>query len=205
MRHERERREKQKMRLLREQRLDRGAAALVRDVHHARAGEAAEKLAREVMRAADADRRVIQRPRSCLRILNQLGYGAHRDPCVHHQHQRQRSDHAHRIEIQRRVERRLRRRVRADGERDVAHEQRVAVGGTLDERVGGDIPRGARPVLHHDRLAERFLQLHAQHARDDVRRAAGGEPDQHADRLGRKCLRRRGERNEEQHHDQMDD
>ena len=52
VRHERERGQEKQMRFLREQRLDRGAAAFVGHVHHLRAGEAAQELARKMVRAA---------------------------------------------------------------------------------------------------------------------------------------------------------
>jgi hypothetical protein len=117
---------------------------------------------------------------------------------VDHQHEGQRGDHADRVEILHRIERRLRRCVRADGERHVAHQQRIAVGRTLRQRIGRDVARGAGAVLDHDRLAEPVLQLRAQHARDDVGRPAGGKAHQHANRFGRKGLRRRSEGNEHQ-------
>ena len=65
--------------------------------------------------------------------------------------------------------------------RRLRREQRVAVGLGLRHRLGAEIAPGARPVLHHERLAPHLRQPVRDHARDDVDAAAGrgGHDDLH--------------------------
>jgi hypothetical protein len=58
--------------------------------------------------------------------------------------------------------------------------------------VAGEIAVRARPVLHHDRLAEARAQRLTQRAGDEVGRAARRERHQQADRPRGIWLRRRG-------------
>ena len=71
------------------------------------------------------------------------------------------------------------------------HQQRVAVGRRLRDRVGADIAAGARAVFHDDRLAERLRHLVADRARQHVGEPAGRERRDHADRTVGIILRQR--------------
>ena len=73
------------------------------------------------------------------------------------------------------------------------HQQRVAVGRSLGDRIGADIAARARAVLDDDRLAERLRHLVADRARQHVGEAAGGERRDQLDRTVGIILRlRRG-------------
>ena len=61
----------------------------------------------------------------------------------------------------------------------------------ITEAAGRDGSAGAGDVLDNDRLPERLSHALADHARDHIGRAAGGERHDHGDRPGRKRLRRR--------------
>ena len=65
----------------------------------------------------------------------------------------------------------------------VDQEQRVAVGRSAHDRLGGDIAAGTWPVLDDELLAEPLRQPLAHQTRDDVGRAAGAKADD--DRTGR--------------------
>ena len=55
-------------------------------------------------------------------------------------------------------------------------QQRVAVGGSAHDRLGGDIAAGAGPVLDDEWLAKPLRQPLTHQARDNVWHAAGGTP-----------------------------
>jgi hypothetical protein len=87
---------------------------------------------------------------------------------------------------------------------DVPEEDRVAVGRGLGGRVHGDVARCAGTILDDDRLAEDLGEPRADDPRNDVRRATGGEGNDHPDRtirVGRLAQRkRRKERQRERDH-----
>src|ERR1700704_7070376 len=58
--------------------------------------------------------------------------------------------------------------------------ERMAVGGRTRDGLGGDIARGARPVLDDEWLAEALRQPLTEQAREDVGRAAGGKANHDA-------------------------
>ena len=62
------------------------------------------------------------------------------------------------------------------------HEQRVAVRRGSHDHFGADRAAGARPVLHHEWLAEPLRQPLPDQAREDVGRVAGDEADDDAHR-----------------------
>ena len=68
------------------------------------------------------------------------------------------------------------------------HQQRVAVGRRLRDRVGPDDRSGARPVLHHEGLLELLGEMLRDHARIHVGRAAGAERHDQAHLAGRIVL-----------------
>src|SRR5262249_19803389 len=69
------------------------------------------------------------------------------------------------------------------------HEQRVAVGGCLHDRLGGDVAAGARPILDDELLAETLRKPLPDQPRDNVGGAAGGKSHQQAHRPRRIGLR----------------
>ena len=79
-----------------------------------------------------------------------------------------------------------------------AHHDGVAVGRALGGQFGRDIAPGAAPIVDHERLSELLAQRGLHRARDDVRRAAGGEGDEDANRARRILLGRRGPRDEDE-------
>ena len=74
------------------------------------------------------------------------------------------------------------------------HEDGVAIGRRLGDRVGAQRRAGARLVLDHERGAERFRQRFTEDTGDDVGAAAWSIGDHNAHRPGRPFLRpgRRG-------------
>jgi hypothetical protein len=97
-------------------------------------------------------------------------------------------DVAEEIEIQLFVERRIN-RVRCTDQ-----QEHISVGWRAHDRLGGDIAAGSRTVFDDEGLAEVLRQLLTDQARKDVKRAAGGEGDDHAHRLRRIGLRPRDAR-----------
>jgi hypothetical protein len=61
-------------------------------------------------------------------------------------------------------------------------QQRVAVGGSLGSRVGGNDPAGAGLVLDHEGAAEFFRHARRHEARYVIDRAAGGKRQNEPDR-----------------------
>ena len=55
--------------------------------------------------------------------------------------------------------------------------ERVAVGRSACDRLQREITAAARPVVDNHRLAEPVRERLAEHARNDVRRAPGGDED----------------------------
>ena len=100
-------------------------------------------------------------------------------------------DRAHdRREVLHRVVRHLRVDADVDRERrDVAEQQRVAVGRRLGDGVGADHAARAGAVVDDDRLAERLGQRLLHDARIEIDRAARRERHDDADRLRRIRLR----------------
>ena len=99
---------------------------------------------------------------------------------------RDRRDVANEIVVERRPV-----QCRVDDVRRADRQQRIAVGGRTHDGLGGDIARGAGPILDDDRLTETLLQPLPDHAGEKVRRAAGRKADQNADRPRRIGVRKR--------------
>ena len=76
-----------------------------------------------------------------------------------------------------------------DGIGKADQKQRVAVGGSIQHGLGGDIAACARPVLNDELLAEPFRQPLRHKTGGDVGRAAGGETDDDANGARRVALR----------------
>ena len=76
-----------------------------------------------------------------------------------------------------------------DGVGKADQKQRVAVGGSVQYGLGGDIAARARPVLDDELLAEPLRQPLRHKTGGDVGRAAGGETDDNAHGARRVALR----------------
>jgi hypothetical protein len=107
----------------------------------------------------------------------------HQDDIRRIRYRRDRGDVAHEIETEMLIER----GVEYVGQH--VADDRVAVGLRLDHDLGADIAAGARPVLDDEILAELFRKPLRGEPRDDVRRAAGREGDDHLDWAGRVGVR----------------
>jgi hypothetical protein len=148
---------------------ERAGAAAEGHVHDVGPGHRVEELAGKMVHGADARGGEVQlaRVRPGLRDegaeRRERRVGAHAD---HERVRRQHRDHrdvGERIEGQRLHGRRLH-RVGAGDEK-----QRIAVGRLLRRVVVADEAAGARPVVDHHRLAERFAEGLRGEARDHVR------------------------------------
>ena len=109
-----------------------------------------------------------------LGIGDELGnrLGRHRRIDLHHV--RHPHDARNRGRIPQEVEGKLRIERRVDGVRRVDQEQRVAVGGRMNHRLGTDVVAGARLVLDEELLAQSLREPLRHDARGDVRAPAGG-------------------------------
>ena len=117
--------------------------------------------------------------------LHELGQGARRRRRGHHQHQAGRGELRDRREAVDRVVRQLGTQRRGDRVLVVGEQQRVAVGGRARGQLPGDHAGAAAAVVHHHLLLERFGQTGAEHARQDIRRAARRGLGDQADRPAR--------------------
>jgi len=105
-------------------------------------------------------------------VGNELGHGLDRQRRVDLEHERierddrDRHDIANEVELEVLVECRIA-RVRLAG-----RQQRIAVGGCVHDRLGGDVGAGARPVLDDELLAQSLRQRLCHQAGHDVSAAA---------------------------------
>jgi hypothetical protein len=83
---------------------------------------------------------------------------------------------------------------RNDREARRHHQQRVAVGRRLGDRIGADHAAGGRAIVDDHRLPERALEIGAHEPRHHVVEAAGRERHDQPDRTARIVLRRRNGR-----------
>ena len=128
-----------------------------------------EQLAVEMMRRADAARPVAELARIRLRIRDQLGHAVDRQRRIHQQDERQVRDHRDRREVLHRVVAELLVERRIDAHRRARrHQQRVAIGRRLDDRVDADLLARAGTVLDHEGLAELLFEHLRAHPRQDV-------------------------------------
>ena len=164
--------------------------ALVRHMHDVDARHHFQQLAAEMRRCAVAPRRVVELAGLRLRERDELLQRFRRHLRVRHQNHRRGRKQADRHEVlERVVGQRLEARVH--GDRGVGHHQRVAVGRCLRDRVHADDAAPARPVLDHQRLAERLADQRLDDAREIIGAAARAERHHQADRARRVGLRER--------------
>ncbi len=78
---------------------------------------------------------------------------------------------------------------RVDRVRCVSHQERIAVGRRVHDRLGADIAAGARAVVDDELVTELVRQPLRNEARRDVDRAGGRSADNQSHRPGRIGLR----------------
>ena len=155
-------------------------AAFIGHVHDVDAGHRFEEFGREVGRAADAARAVVELAGARLGVGDQLLHRLHGHRRVHDQQQRRGIHHRHRREVGERVEGEPGIEVRAHHQCGVAHQQGVAVGFRPGHDLGADDAAGARPVVDHHLLPERCAEMLADQAGHDVEHA-GARRERHHD------------------------
>ena len=139
---------------------------------------------------AVAGRRVGERVRLRARERDIFGEALRRQLVVYDEDERCAGDGRDRLEVLDRVERKLRIEARVDRLRArIGHEQRVAVGRGLRDRVGADDAARAGAILDHDGLAPLLAQQLPDLAREHVGRAARRLRDDQLDDLRRERLR----------------
>src|SRR5215831_12251146 len=170
-------------------------------MHEVDAGLLLEQLHGEVMLAAVADGGVEQgRPRAARQCDEGAEIRDRGERRIGRQNELVGHQARHRQQVLERVDRHLGVEVRIDCEqRTRPQQQRIAVRRCMRGEVAGEIAVRARPVLHHDRLAEARAQRLTQRAGDEVGRAARRERHQQADRPRGIGLRRRSAREHREH------
>jgi hypothetical protein len=156
-------------------------AAAIGHVQHVDAGAQLEHLARQVARAAEADRPVGQRARIGARQTDQLldGAGRHRD--MHGEHHGRFADQPDGREILHAVVAQVLVEQRIDGMAVGDHQQRIAVGLRMGDGSSRDRPVRPRPALDDELLAETRRQPLGDDARDQIDQAAGRIGHHHLD------------------------
>ena len=153
-----------------------------------------------MLRGSVAARRHVELAGVRLGVGDKLGNRLGRNRWVHHHDvgcaddSRDWRDVADECEIELLVERRV------DGIRLTDREKHIAIGGSTNDRFGGDIGACARPILDDEWLTEPFRQPLTHDAREDVECAARGHPNDDPHRPRRiglrpskaRCSRQRG-------------
>ena len=163
--------------------------AAIGHVHQIDAGHLLEQLAGDMQRRRIAARRHVDLAGIGFRIGDELGHGLRRKRRMNLHHQRNAADQRHRHGVAHEAEAEIVEQRRIDAVRRHAEQQRVTVRRRAHDRFGCDVSARARPVVDHDRLADPVRQPLADHAGDDVRRAAGADLHDEAHRLCRIGLR----------------
>ena len=139
-----------------------------------------------MLRGAVAGRREIQLVRIGLQIGDEIGDIVRRHGRIDDQQIRNEGRHRDRREILPHIERQCFIQVRVGGERAACrHQQRVAVGIGLCDRIGADVAAGAAAIFDDHRLAEAFGERLRDNPGGDVGASPCGEADDHPDRLCR--------------------
>ena len=145
-----------------------------------------EQLTSEMMRRGDARRAEFQRTRPRLRVCDQLGGGIGRNCAV----DRERDDIGARVrdrcEVLHRIEGHAAEEVDVRRHHGVgADQQSMAVGRRAGRERGANVSAGARPAVDDNGLAERGLELLADHTRERIARATWRLRRHDRDRPGR--------------------
>ena len=168
-----------------------GRAAFVRHVHHVDTRHHFEHFRRQMRRAAVARRRITQLAGFGFRHRDHIRYGFCRHRRMHHQHAGGIGEVHHRREILDWVVGNFAVETAVDGHRaGAARHQRVAIGRRLRHHFGADDAVGARPVVHHHRLAECLAQFLSNRTRQNIRGTARGLRHDEADGFGGIALSR---------------
>jgi len=168
--------------------VERGSGATVVDDGDLDAGLGFQQLGREIERASGPPARAeTELPGIHFGVLDQLRQRLDAETIFHHQDQRSGRHLGDRGEI-REIEWIVRMQRLGDQRAGRNKEQRVAVGRRIRELAQGRDEIAAGLVFDEDRRAEIFAHLLRDQTRHDIGRAAGGEPDEDADRPAGKVL-----------------
>ena len=119
-----------------------------------------------------------------LGVRDQFVDGACREGRISDKHERDRGQHAHRLQVLQRIEGHLRIETGIGCERARrADAQGVAVRRRLGHNAEADVAACAGSVIHHDLLAEIFGQPRHDHAHHCISAATGRKSDDDVDRL----------------------
>ncbi len=135
---------------------DRRRCAAIMDRHDLDAGFAHQQFAGEMRDRAGAGGGEIELARIGLGVAQQFGERLDAERRLDHQHRGHRADPGDRRQVLERIEGRRRAQVRRhQHRRHRGHQQRIAIGRRVDDRLCADDPTGAGLVLDHDRVADR--------------------------------------------------
>ncbi len=148
------------------------------------AGQLLEIGSREVLRAADTDRAVVETG-MLLGVGDQLGERVYRQLGARHHDDGEHGDERDRLEVLLHVIAEVTIERAIGGHRPRAgRDQVVAVGGGLGRSGSAVVAAGARPVVDDEGVAQLLAGAVEQDARDHVARTAARERDDHLDRPG---------------------
>ena len=165
------------------------------------AGLPLEQFAGDVLRRADAGRRIGQLARLRLGERDEFGKALRRHVVVDGENARHHQKTRHRRKVALHVVGLAGQQRRVDGQRAVgAPIEGGAVGRGFRHAVAADAAAGARHVLDRHRDVPRLLEFLREQPRRDVGRAAGGEADDEAHRLVGIWALRRGGRDDQHRH-----
>jgi hypothetical protein len=134
-----------------------------------------QQLHEDVVRRTVAGRRIGVLARRLAHRLDPVLHAARRERRVHAQEEVGGAQQRHRRQVLQRVDAGLGDQLWGEAEGgDGGHHQRVAVGGRVGHRARGQQRAGAGPVLDHERLLERALQVQADGAPEQVGMDPGG-------------------------------
>ena len=158
-------------------------------MHHIDAGHQFQQLAVHIGRAADAERGIVDLARIGLGIGDEFGKRFGRDRRIDHQHigRRERADDRRDVLLNIEREVLIERGIDRVGHRH--RQERVAVGRSAGDDLGGKIAAGARPVVDDEFLAELLPERRGNQAHVGVGRGAGREADDDAHRPRRIVVR----------------
>ncbi|MCY1221083.1 hypothetical protein D9M72_331270 [compost metagenome] len=167
----------------------RGCSALVSHVDHVGARGTHEDPGRQVLRVADARGAEAELAGPGLQPSDQLCNALNRHVRgIDDEHVGLVRHPDYRRQVLEGIEWQLQEQVRIGGHAERGHHQCVAILRCLGDHIHADVPAGAGPVVHDDRLAKLIGQFLANQPSHHVDASAWREWHHHPDRLGREIL-----------------
>ncbi len=148
-----------------------------------------EQFTDDVLRRAVAGRRHVDSARIGLGIGDELRDCLGRNRWMHHHHISYPRDAADRCDVSHEIEAEICVERGVDRIRGANLQKRIAIGGCLHDRLGGDSAGSARSVLDYELLAQPVRQPLSHQACRDVGGSASRKADDNADRPRRIGLR----------------